>query len=179
MKAETGTGRCPQTCYGFDRTDVAGAFPTRDRGKACILFPSPVITLYMARVFTMRNPIAVRALFTLGALISLCVSDTVGPRLLPLPASATRAAAVPQAVEGASRAPLGNTSQVVRVAMAAPTPKQEGAGRHSLHLIPHADVELVTPPCVARTFLQTTSTPSPAASAAVTRPPGRAPPPSV
>lgn len=179
MKAETGAIRRPRTLYGFGRMDVAGALSTRGRRKGCILFHARVIIFYMARAFTGRNIIAVRALFTLGALLSLCVSDTVGPRLLPLPASAGHAPASRQAVENASPAPSEGASKVVRVVMAAPSRKQEGAGHHSLHAIPHAGDGLVTPPSVLRTFLQTTCPPSPASSAVVTRPPGRAPPPSV
>lgn len=151
----------------------------RESRRACILFHAPVIIFYMARAFTWQSHLAVRALFTLGALLSLCVSDTVGPRLLPLPAVAAYSAASTQAAENASPAPSGGASKVVRVVMAAPARKQEGAGNHSLHAIPHADGGLVTPPGVVHSFLQTTCPSSPASSAVATRPPGRAPPPSV
>lgn len=123
--------------------------------------------------------LSLRALIIFCALLSLCVSDTVGPRLLPLPAAAAHSASHTQTVEDASPAPSGGASELVRVVMAAPARKHDGAGHHSLHAIPHADVRLVTPPGIALTYLQTTCPPSPASSAAVTRPPGRAPPPSV
>jgi hypothetical protein len=48
-----------------------------------------------------------RALLIIGALISLCLSDTVGPRLLPLPVSEVVTTA---AVEG----PLGQSGEEAR-----------------------------------------------------------------
>lgn len=139
----------------------------------------PVIIFYMARAFIRQSPLAVRALFTLGVLLSLCVSDTVGPRLLPLPAVAAHAAAHPLTVEAFSTAPSEPNPTVVRVAMAAPARRQEGAGHHLLQAATPACGGHITPPGEARTFRQTTCSQSPISSAAVTRPPGRAPPLSV
>ena len=72
-----------------------------------------------------------RALLVLGVLLSLCASDNVGPRLLPLPVPAESAAAGRQISqdETASRAPSRDAALRARVEMA-PAPKgRAGAGR--------------------------------------------------
>ena len=124
--------------------------------------------------------LSLRALVIFCALLSLCVSDTVGPRLLPLPGAASASAAGRQAVEGAdvTPAPSRGDSAVVRVAMAPPARKHAGAEHQPLHAVAHAAEGLVTPPADARALVQTTYSSVPASPAAVTRPPGRAPPPS-
>lgn len=136
----------------------------------------------MASVSTRQSPFAVRALVVLGALLSLCVSDSVGPRLLPLPTASERAAFERQSLDDAevSPAPSRENTEVVRVAMAAPARKQAGAEQQRpLHVSSHAAARFVTPPAAVRPSVRTTYSPIHAASAAVTRPKGRAPPPSV
>ncbi len=62
---------------------------------------------------------AARVLIILGVLVSLCVSDNVGPRLLPLP-SISELASAPQAFdpgEAASRAPARGKTEGARVEM--------------------------------------------------------------
>ncbi len=120
-----------------------------------------------------------RALVIFCALLSLCVSDTVGPRLLPLPGAVSVSAAVWQAVEGddVTPAPWHGDSAAVRVAMAPPARKQAGAEHQPLHATAaHAAEGLVTPPADASAFIPTAYSSVPASPAAVTRPPGRAPP---
>ena len=121
-----------------------------------------------------------RALVIFCALLSLCVSDTVGPRLLPLPGAASVLAAGVHAAGGAdvTPAPSRGGSAVVREAMAPPARKHAGAEHNSLHVAARAAEPLVTPPADARAFIQTTYTPVPVSPAVTTRPPGRAPPPS-
>src|SRR3712207_9309585 len=81
-----------------------------------------------------------RALVIFCALLSLCVSDTVGPRLLPLPGAASVLAAGVHAAGGAdvTPAPSRGGSAVVREAMAPPARKHPGAEHHSLHEIGRA-----------------------------------------
>ena len=119
-----------------------------------------------------------RALFILGVLVSLCVSDTVGPRLLPLPALAGHAAADRQAVGGADLTPLPSRgdSVVVRVVMAAPASKQVGREGHRLHVTARAPEGRIGNPGDLRLLIKDTSPPALASSAAVRRPPGRSPP---
>lgn len=121
-----------------------------------------------------------RALLIFGALVALCVSDTVGPRLLPLPVAAGHEAMDWQASEDAdvTPAPSPGDSLVVRVAMVAPTRKLAD-GEHHLHITAHAAAGHIKPPGSARPFVKATYSPAPASSAVVSRPPGRAPPPSV
>jgi len=135
----------------------------------------------MASASTRKSPLALRALVVLGALLSLCVSDSVGPRLLPLPAASERAAVQRQAFEfaDASSAPTREHPSVVRVAMAAPARKLADDVQHTRHVAESAAESLVTPTNDGRSFTQTTYSPVHATPSAVTRPPGRAPPPSV
>jgi len=136
----------------------------------------------MAGVSAKKSTLSVRALVVLGALLSLCVSDSVGPRLLPLPAVSERAHVQRQAFEvaDASSAPAREHPTVVRVAMTAPARKQAGdAQQHTQYVEASAAESLVTPTDDARSLTQTTYSPTYATPAAITRPPGRAPPPSV
>ncbi len=49
-----------------------------------------------------------RALLVLATLVSLCVSDTVGPRLLPLPGAAASHAANGRALEAVNVTPASS-----------------------------------------------------------------------
>lgn len=121
-----------------------------------------------------------RALLVLAALVSLCVSDTVGVRLLPLTGDVTSSTTTRQSFEDAAvtSAPSSETSGPARVTMAAPARKSVGAEHRSAHVAARAAEEHVTPPSDAGAFSQTTHSPLPASPPALTRPPGRAPPPS-
>lgn len=128
-----------------------------------------------------KRALSLRALVIFCALLSLCVSDTVGPRLLPLPEAAARPAAALRAAEGAdvTPAPSHGDTAFVREAMAAPARKQAGSQGHALHVTADLAERLVRPPAEIPSLTRTTRTPAPRSSAATTRPPGRAPPPSV
>jgi hypothetical protein len=133
----------------------------------------------MASVSNKMSPLGLRALVVLGALLSLCVSDTVGPRLLPLPSQVGQAAERRQSVgePGCSSAPTSGHPEVVRVAMTAPARKQAGAEQHTTHVTAHAAATHVSAPEPgALSSVQTTYSPTHAASANATRPRGRAPP---
>jgi hypothetical protein len=124
---------------------------------------------------------SLRAFVVVYALLSLCVSDTVGPRLLPLPEAVTTTAADRHILEGAdvTPAPTRQDTAVVRVAMAPPARKEAGGGRHTLHVTAGVVEARVRPPVEVPSSTWTTCSPASQSSAAVTRPPGRAPPLSV
>jgi len=76
-----------------------------------------------------------RALLVLGVLVSLCASDGVGPRLLPLPAAVDSIATARQIDqrEAASRAPSRDQPLRARVEMASAPKGRAGAGRQLTH----------------------------------------------
>ncbi len=125
--------------------------------------------------------LSVRALVIFYALLSLCVSDTVGPRLLPLPEAAARTAADRQAVEstGLNPTPSRGDSAVAREAIAPAARRQAGTQRHSLHVAAGVAEGLVEPPTFLPSSARAGYSSAPQSSAALTRPPGRAPPLSV
>lgn len=151
------------------------------RGRAYILFRPPYISFNMAGKFTRRGSLAARVLITLGALLSLCLSDTVGPRLLPLPAADEYAATARPVFEDAGVSPAHprGEPETVRVAMAQPARKQAGVEQSHLHVAAHASERLVKPPAAACSSVRTAYPSIIATFAMPTRPPGRAPPPSV
>ena len=124
---------------------------------------------------------AARVLIILCALLSLCVSDTVGPRLLPLPEAAARSAAGWHAIEGidVTPTPSRGDSTFIREAMSSPARKQAGAERHTLHVTAGVAKTLVRPPAEIPSSVRTTYAPAPLSSSAATPPPGRGPPLSV
>ena len=74
---------------------------------------------------------AARVFIILGVLVSLCVSDNVGPRLLPLPSISERAP-TPRAFdqgEAASRAPARARTDGARVEMVTAPQSRAGAER--------------------------------------------------
>jgi hypothetical protein len=135
----------------------------------------------MPSVTVKTKALRLRALLIIGALVSLCVSDTVGPRLLPLPVATGHAASERQPLENIeiTSAPSGGNSIVARESMAAPARKQAGAERHSPHVASHAACGLFLPTFDAVAFTHTTCALILPSSAKTTRPPGRAPPLSV
>jgi hypothetical protein len=117
-----------------------------------------------------------RAFLVVGALVSLCLSDNVGPRLLPLPdlSEFGSEAHAPGSVSNASGEPSRGRLLSARVEMAAPQ-NRAGAERHPpLTAALAAKVGLVTPhaaPLPARSLLQPVTEPTP-----FSRPEGRGPP---
>ena len=121
---------------------------------------------------------AARILIILGVLVSLCVSDNVGPRLLPLPTVSETASTPgpPARGQAASRTPAHSRSHGARVEMVSAPQSRAGAERQSPHVAAHAPkFELVIPflpPSTGRGLY-----PPPAESSApFSRPKGRAPP---
>lgn len=122
-----------------------------------------------------------RALIILGVLFSLCVSNNVGPRLLPLPSLAASASAVKQVslYTTASHLPTQDGTDTFRVAIAAPTNKRAGAETTPLPLATHAPQGGFVPPATfgdKEWFVYSSHL---VTSPSVSRPRGRAPPLSV
>lgn len=119
-----------------------------------------------------------RALIILGVLFSLCVSNNVGPRLLPLPSLTASASAVKQVslYTTASHLPTPDGTDTFRVAIAAPTNKRAGSEISPLPLAAHAPQSSLLPPGDVgnpeRFVYQSHLVTSPSLS----RPQGRAPP---
>ncbi|HEX8355346.1 MAG TPA: hypothetical protein VF611_20740 [Pyrinomonadaceae bacterium] len=120
---------------------------------------------------------AARVLIILGVLVSLCVSDNVGPRLLPLP-SVSELASTPQTFysgEAASRAPARGKTEGARVEMVTTPQSRAGAERQSPHAAGAPKFELAAPPA-PRSLSRELYPPSAESSEPFARPKGRAPP---
>lgn len=121
-----------------------------------------------------------RALLIIGALISLCLSDTVGPRLLPLPVSELITTAPVDGPPGpepaASRNPPSSKGLGPRVDIAATSQNRAGANHQHVQAASHTPQGVLQAP--ARIILDTLNNYQPLYSltAQVSRPPGRAPP---
>jgi hypothetical protein len=126
----------------------------------------------------MTKHTAARLLIILGALVSLCVSDNVGPRLLPLPpiselASASRTFDSGQAASGA---PARGKSVGARVQMVTAPQSRAGVHRQSSQAVAHAPKFSLAVPAVPRPLRWEVYPPSAESSAPSSRPKGRAPP---
>lgn len=131
----------------------------------------------MARGAATTGLRATQVLIILGVLVSLCVSDNVGPRLLPLP-SASELAPAPGAFdpwEAASRAPARGKTEGARVEMVTAPQSRAGAERQSPHAAGAQKFELAVPPA-PRSQRRELYPPPAESSAPFARPKGRAPP---
>ncbi len=131
----------------------------------------------MARDAATTRLTAARVFIILGVLVSLCVSDNVGPRLLPLP-SVPELASAPGAFdprEAASRAPARGKTEGARVEMLSAPQSRAGAERQSPHAAAAPKFELAVPP-TTRSPRRELYPPSAESSAPFARPKGRAPP---
>lgn len=120
-----------------------------------------------------------RALLIIGALVSLCVSDGVGPRLLPLPLSHGDIAYA-EARQGfdpaASRAPAPTKGPGPRVEMAAAPQNRAGAGQQQVQVAAHAPGGVFEAPARVVVGVAAEYRPLSPVAAPALRPPGRAPP---
>ena len=121
-----------------------------------------------------------RALLIIGALVSLCLSDTVGPRLLPLPVSEVitiTSAEGQQATElSASSGPVPTKGVSPRVEMVATAQNRAGADHQHGQVATHALRGVFdAPPGIILDGLSVYQ-PLYSLSALASRPPGRAPP---
>ena len=120
---------------------------------------------------------AARVFIILGVLVSLCVSDNVGPRLLPLPSISERVP-TPRALdqgEAASRAPARARIDGARVEMVTAPQSRAGAERQSPQAAGAPKFELAVPPA-PRSQRRGLYPLSAELSAPFARPKGRAPP---
>lgn len=121
---------------------------------------------------------ATKVLLILGVLVSLCVSDNVGPRLLPLPPIAV-AASMPWPVgHGPAHSPAPSHDGTVgaRVEMLSATHRRAGAERQSPQVAAHSPkFELVIPSNLP-SLCGESYPPAAESSAPFSRPKGRAPP---
>ena len=142
------------------------------------LFQLFIHLYYMARDTAMTKFRAARVLLILGALASLCVSDNVGPRLLPLPLAPELASATVSSDLGqsASRTPSHGGTIGARVEMVSAPQSRAGAERQSSQAAAHAQkFDPAIPP--AQHSLGPELYPLCAESSApFSRPKGRAPP---
>ena len=120
---------------------------------------------------------AARVLIILGVLVSLCVSDNVGPRLLPLP-SISELASAPGAFdprEAASRVPARGKTEGARVEMVTAPQSRAEAERQAPHAAGAPKFELPVP-LAQLPLRRELHPPSAESSAPFARPKGRAPP---
>ena len=132
----------------------------------------------MASDAGMTKLTAARVLLILGALLSLCVSDNVGPRLLPLPLAPERASAPSPSGVGASLSPApsrGSTAGA-RVEMVSAPQSRAGAERHPPQATAPAPKFEPALPSAARPPKRGLDQPSAVSPAPLSRPEGRAPP---
>jgi len=123
---------------------------------------------------------AARVLLILGVLVSLCVSDNVGPRLLPLPlSSAPELASSPRLSDrgrAASHTPSQGRTGDARVEMVSAPQGRAGAERQSPHGAAHAPKFELAVPSAPYSPRRGLYPPSAESSARFSRPKGRAPP---
>ena len=121
---------------------------------------------------------AARALLVLGVLVSLCVSDNVGPRLLPLPSSPELASApgLLDMGQAASPTPSHGRTTGARVEMVSASQSRAGAERQSPHAAAHAPKFELSVPSAPYSLRRELHPPFAESSAPFSRPKGRAPP---
>jgi hypothetical protein len=134
----------------------------------------------MARDAAMTKLRTARVLIILGVLVSLCVSDNVGPRLLPLPSpTAFEITSSPRLSDWgptASHAPQQGRGNDARVEMASAPQSRVGAERQSSQPAAHAPKFDLAVPAARPSQGPRLHSPSAESSALFSRPKGRAPP---
>lgn len=121
---------------------------------------------------------AARVLIILVALVSLCVSDNVGPRLLPLPPTAELASTPGPSDRGhaTSHTPSQDRTEGARVEMISAPQSRAGAERQSPQVAAHAPKFELAVPSTPRSLRLERYLPCAESSATFSRPKGRAPP---
>lgn len=121
------------------------------------------------------NPRAVRVV---GVLVSLCVSDNVGPRLLPLPVTPEFASAPVLSDQGqaASRTPSHGGTVGSRVEMVSASQSRAGAERQSPHAAAHTPEFKLAIPSAPHSLRRELYPSLAESSVPFSRPKGRAPP---
>ncbi len=121
---------------------------------------------------------ATRVLIVLGVLVALCVSDNVGPRLLPLPPVTELASAKGPFGLGraASPTPSHGKTEGARVAIISAPQSRAGAERQSPQAAAHAPKFELAVPSPLHSLGPELYPPVSESSAPFSRPKGRAPP---
>jgi len=121
---------------------------------------------------------AARVLLILGVLASLCVSDNVGPRLLPLPLAPELASSPVSSDPGqsASRTPSHGGIIGARVEMVSASQSRAGAERQSPHAAAHTPEFKLAIPSAPHSLRRELYPSLAESSAPFSRPKGRAPP---
>ncbi len=121
---------------------------------------------------------AARVLIILGVLVSLCVSDNVGPRLLPLPPIPELASgpSLTGSGQAASRAPSRGRTAGARVEMVSAAQSRAGAERQSPQAAAHSPKFELAVPSTHNSLKRESYPPLGESSAPFSRPKGRAPP---
>jgi hypothetical protein len=132
----------------------------------------------MAMGASMIKTSGARLLIILGVLLSLCVSDNVGPRLLPLPltpelVSAPTASDHDQAT---SHTPAHDRTETGRIEMVSPAQSRLGAGQQPSQVAANTPRFELTLPSFHRSLRHGLYSPCTVSSALLLRPEGRAPP---
>jgi hypothetical protein len=124
------------------------------------------------------STLSLRALIIFCALLSLCVSDNVGPRLLPLPPVSELASASvwPDRGHSTSRAPSHSRPGGARVDMVSAPQSRAGAGSQSPQEAANTPKFELIAPTAPRRLKREVHPPSAECSAPFARPLGRAPP---
>lgn len=129
---------------------------------------------------TIARLLELRALVIIGVLVFLCVSNNVGPRLLPLPISSESTSVEDVLTEGMdnalSRLPANSKADSFRVAIIAPTNRRAGAENSPLSVEAHAPDNSFVPPGNADSSEHFLYTSHPVTPAMVSRSSGRGPP---
>ena len=121
---------------------------------------------------------ATKVLLILVVLVSLCVSDNVGPRLLPLPPIAVAASTPGPADHGLARSPAPSHDRAggARVEMLSATQRRAGAERQSPQVAAHSPKFELVVPSRPHSLREESYPPSAESPAPFSRPKGRAPP---
>ena len=119
-----------------------------------------------------------RALLIAGVLVSLCVSDNVGPRLLPLPPIAGVSSVSGPVYDGLARSPAPSHDRAggARVEMLSATQRRAGAERQSPQVAAHSPKFELVVPSHPHSLRGESYPPSAESPAPFSRPKGRAPP---
>lgn len=119
-----------------------------------------------------------RVLLILGVLASLCVSDNVGPRLLPLPLTPELTSAPVPSDQGqaASRTPSHGRTSGARVEMVSASQSRAGTERQSPHTAAPSPKSELAIPSAQHSPRRELYPPLAESSVPFSRPKGRAPP---
>ena len=143
-------------------------------------FCSIISSLFMRPYNTKAGTVKWRALLIISALVSLCLSDGVGPRLMPLPVSEAAISSAAEVRQSNAPAASGVPSPVKvsspRVEMAATAQNRAGDRHQQVQTATHAPQGIFKAPAVIILRVHGADGPLLTFTAPISRPPGRGPP---